>query len=186
MFTGIIEATARVLERGEASLTLKRPGVFTKLARGQSIAVNGACLSVTEFDADTMRFDVMPETFLRTNFASAERVNLERAMPANGRFEGHVVLGHVDGLLELIQKEEQGNDVRFRFRLLPELKPFVTPKGSITLNGVSLTISALTEELLEVALIPLTLAETTFADLQVGDQVHYEADYFAKLLRQWQ
>lgn len=186
MFTGIIENSAKLLKRTDTSITIKRPENFTKLTIGQSIANNGACLSVTKYDDTSISFDVVPESFARTNLASAELINLERAMTANGRFEGHIVLGHVDGVVELLKKKPEGEGERLTFSAPDTLKPFLTEKGSITLNGVSLTIASVSEKNFDVAIIPQTLEKTNFHALKTGDMVNYEADYFAKLLHKWQ
>ncbi len=182
MFTGIIESTAKVLNCNEGSLVLRRPTIFTQLTIGQSIAVNGACLSIVRFDSDSMTFDVVPETFTRTNLSTACVVNLERAMPANGRFEGHIVLGHVDGTAECVNRKKEGNGERFVFSLPRTIAPFVIEKGSITINGISLTIASASDEMFEIAVIPHTLEVTNLGTLQKGDLVNVEADYLGKLL----
>lgn len=185
MFTGIIEATAKIINRNESGIIVSRPEKFTDITVGQSIAVNGACLTVVEFKDDSLWFDVVPETFRRTNLGIAETVNLERALAANGRFEGHVVLGHVDAIMPLISRAREGNGERFIFRLPPELSPYFTEKGSVCLNGISLTIADLDSEKFSIAVIPHTLEETNFKLLKIGDEVNVEAEYFAKLLFKW-
>ncbi len=185
MFTGIVEATAKVLQRDETGFRLARPKHFSELQHGQSIACNGACLTLTGFDAESLRFDIIPETFARTNLATADPINLERALAAHGRFEGHVVLGHVDATTELVARTPEGEGERWRFALPQEIAPFVVEKGSICLNGISLTIAGCADDWLEIALIPTTLAVTNLAGLQPGATVNVEADYFAKLLYKW-
>ena len=185
MFTGIVETTAAVLQRDAGGFRLQRPEDFRELTPGQSIACNGACLTLTEFDAEGMRFDVIPETFARTNLATADAINLERALAANGRFEGHVVLGHVDATAELLARTPEGAGERWRFALPASIAPYVVEKGSLCLNGISLTIAACGEDWFEIALIPTTLQVTNFSDLEPGSQVNVEADYFAKLLYKW-
>lgn len=182
MFTGIIEAAANIITRTATGITVARPEIFTQLAIGQSIAVNGACLTLTRFDERQMGFDVVPETFRRTNLGAADLVNLERAMPATGRFEGHVVLGHVDGTAALISRIAEGEGERFVFALPDALRKYFVEKGSVCVNGISLTIAALTGESFAIALIPHTLQLTNLKALQPGDLVNIEADYFAKLL----
>ncbi len=132
-----------------------------------------------------MRFDIVPETFARTNLETAEQINLERALSAVGRFEGHVVLGHVDATAELLKRQPEGDGERWRFHIPPAVAPFSVEKGSITLNGISLTIAACNDSEFDIALIPTTLTMTNFAALTVGDKVNVEADYFAKLLHKW-
>jgi riboflavin synthase len=182
MFTGIIEATATVVKRTDTGITLARPQIFSGLSIGQSIAVNGACLTVTRLQEKEIGFDVVPETFRRTNLGTAELVNLERAMPATGRFEGHIVLGHVDGTTRLISRTAEGEGERFAFALPAELQRYFVAKGSACINGISLTIAALTAKTFEIAVIPHTLAMTNLGTLSAGDEVNFEADYFAKLV----
>ncbi len=143
MFTGIIESTAEVLQISDSQIVIARPELFSKLSLGQSIAVNGACLSVVEFDKKSMKFDVVPETFSRTNLGKAKRVNLERAMPADGRFEGHIVLGHVDSQTKLLSRTKEGNGERFVFTLPPEITPFAVEKGSV--DSLSKALTSITQ-----------------------------------------
>lgn len=186
MFTGIIETTAEVLERSETGIALSRPKDFEDVHIGQSIAVNGACLSVREFNAAALRFDVVPETFRRTNLAEAKHVNLERSLSASGRFEGHVVLGHVDAVATLLKRKTEGDGEWFRFATPTNLAPYFVDKGSVSLNGISLTIAKCDHESFEIAIIPHTLELTNLSDLKAGAKVNVEADYFAKLLYKWQ
>jgi riboflavin synthase len=185
MFTGIIEASANIMKRSGTGLLIERPKEFADLAIGQSIAVNGACLSIVDFDEQSMRFDVVPETFSRTNLGLSQKVNLERAMPANGRFEGHVVLGHVDGTGVLTEKKPEGEGMRFTFAVPHGLEVFCVEKGSITINGISLTIASAKGKVIEIALIPHTLHLTNLGELNIGERVNLEVDYFAKLLKKW-
>lgn len=181
MFTGIIEKSARVLEFSENILSISRPQHFEILEIGQSIAVNGACLSVAAFDNEKICFFLAEETQKRTNLAKQAMVNLERAMMANGRFEGHVVLGHVDGLATFVEQKEEDH-----FFELPEnLAHLCVEKGSITLNGVSLTIASIKKNQIRVAIIPLTAERTNIGALKSGNEVNVEADYLAKLLHKW-
>lgn len=185
MFTGIIETSASVIKGSEAGLIIERPKKFIHLQIGQSIAVNGACLSIVDFNEDSMRFDVVPETFARTNLGLSKTVNLERAMAADGRFEGHIVLGHVDESAVLTDKTQEGEGMRYTFAVPQSIEPYCVEKGSITINGVSLTIAALKKNTLEIALIPHTLQWTNLRELNIGERVNMEADYFAKLLKKW-
>ncbi len=185
MFTGIIEATAKVIERTKNGFVLSRPKFFDELQIGQSIACNGACLTLTTFDKATMHFDIIPETFARTNLNESKAINLERALAANGRFEGHIVLGHIDTTTQLLEKKPEGAGERMRFAIPEVIADYIVTKGSITINGVSLTIAACESDSFEIALIPTTLELTNLGKLQVGDSMNIEADYFAKLLHKW-
>jgi riboflavin synthase len=186
MFTGIVEATAHVISLKNHRLVLQRPLLFDELKIGQSIAVNGACLSVMKCDQQQIEFDTVPETLQKTNLGAAQMVNLERALSVNGRFEGHCVLGHVDGTAELQQVDETEKGWLMRFSIPQDLNKYFVHKGSIALNGISLTIADCTNESFTVAIIPHSFKETNLHTLQTGDQVNIEADYFAKLLSKWQ
>jgi riboflavin synthase len=182
VFTGIIEATAAILERTDSNLMLERPTMFDDIRIGSSIAVSGACLSMVTFDDRSMTFNVVPETWKKTKFGSlqkGDRVNLEQAMRADGRFEGHVVQGHIEGVGEVVGKDDQGLSIR----VPSELVLLMVPKGSITLDGVSLTIASLNDDLCTVALIPLTLAQTTLGSIAIGDHVNIETDLIGKYIQ---
>jgi len=203
MFTGIIEASAQIIEKSDSGIIVQRPEIFTNLQIGQSIAINGACLSIVKCNENTMRFDVVPETFQKTNLKAVTKVNLERAIPVNGRLEGHIVLGHVDTTTKLIKKKQEDGGVRHIFSLPRGLRDFCILKGSIAINGVSLTIASVDksdtgqqasnsqdkphncDQTFGVALIPHTLENTNLGELKIGDEVNIEADYFAKLLKKW-
>lgn len=182
VFTGIIESTAKVLKRKNEKLVLSRPKIFKKLQKGQSLSVNGACLSVVNFDATRIQFDVVPETYAKTNLENAQIVNIERAMPANGRFEGHIVLGHVDAVTPLLERKKESTGEKFLFSLPKELNTFFIQKGSVCVNGVSLTISNCNKSTFEIALIPHTLEMTNLGTLKTGDTVNIEADYVTKII----
>ena len=202
MFTGIIEAQEKILEKTSGTLKISRPEIFEDLQVGQSISVNGACLSVVEFSDSEISFDVMSETFRRTNLGETIFVNLERAMLSNGRFEGHIVLGHVDGKAILVSREKEESGEKFVFEILntsensQNIQKFLVEKGSICLNGVSLTLGKISEEKsenpeiskknriqFEIFCIPLTLVETNLGRLEISDFVTFEADYFAKIVQ---
>lgn len=187
MFTGIIEelGTVATVRRGRESavLTVRAPLGCSDARPGDSIAVNGVCLTVTDLDAGTFTADVMAETLEHSTLgtlAPGARVNIERAMPADGRFGGHVVLGHVDTTAAVLQRRPgEAWDV-VRLELPAQVAPQVALKGSIALDGVSLTVSAVGAEYLEVSLIPSTLAATTLGDRTVGERVNLETDVLAK------
>ncbi len=176
MFTGIIEATAHVLESANGKLILGRPAIFDDIKLGASIAVSGVCLSVVAFDDTSMRFDVIAETMRKTKLGDlkiGDAVNVERAMKASDRFEGHIVQGHVEGTA--IMKEMNAQH-ELTIELSADLIPFIIPKGSITIDGVSLTVAKIEGVLCTVALIPHTLSITTLGSLKMGDRINIETD----------
>ncbi|MFW5471514.1 riboflavin synthase [Knoellia sp. CPCC 206435] len=189
MFTGIIEELGHVhdVSSGEASarLTLTGPLVTSDAVHGASIAVNGVCLTVVEHDADAGRFtvDVMAETLSRSGLGAlvpGDPVNLERAMAASSRFGGHIVQGHVDGTATVVERIPGDRWEVVTFTLPEALARYVVEKGSITVDGVSLTVSAVTDTTFTVSLIPTTLALTTLGGRAVGDTVNLEVDVLAK------
>ena len=187
MFTGIVEELGHVvaLERGadSARLTVAGPLVVSDAVHGASISVNGVCLTVVEHDEERFTVDVMAESLARTSLgalAPGDRVNLERAMAAGGRFGGHVVQGHVDGTARILARTPGDRWEVVRFSLGADLARYVVEKGSITVDGVSLTVSAVGDDWFEVSLIPTTLALTTLGHKGVGDPVNLEVDVLAK------
>ncbi|MDD5102778.1 MAG: riboflavin synthase [Candidatus Peribacteraceae bacterium] len=185
MFTGIIEATAKVTVQGGGKLMLERPVSFDDVRLGSSISVSGVCLTVAAMDARALTFDVMPETVAKTtigDMAMGDVVNLERALSAHGRFEGHVVQGHIEGTGEVIGLQNLGGDVRLTIRVPAELQRAIVPKGSICLDGVSLTIADVGPNSCTVALIPITLQSTTLGVKRMGDRVNIETDILVRTL----
>ena len=188
MFTGIVEELGRVVDLrhvggDSAVLRVHGPRVSEDAVHGASIAVNGVCLTVTEHDADVVSFDVMAETLNRSSLgalAAGHPVNLERAMAATDRLGGHIVQGHVDGTAPLISRVPGERWEVVRLGLPAGLARYVVEKGSITVDGVSLTVSALGEDFFEVSLIPTTLALTTLGAKRPGDVVNLEVDVIAK------
>lgn len=187
MFTGIVEelGTVVALERGSdsARLTVHGPLVTSDAVHGASIAVNGVCLTVTEHGADEFTVDVMAETLRRSSLgalAPGDPVNLERAMAASARFGGHVVQGHVDGTATVLARVPGDRWEEVRFSLPDDLAPYLVEKGSITVDGVSLTVVATGERWFSVSLIPTTLALTTLGTKDVGQPVNLEVDVLAK------
>lgn len=191
MFTGIVEeiGTVVALEPGapgspDARLRLRGPLVSGDARLGDSIAVDGVCLTVTTKDDDgTFTADVMPETLSRSTLgglAPGAPVNLERAVRADGRLDGHLVQGHVDGVGELVSRTpgERWDDLVLR--LPPALARYVAEKGSIAVSGVSLTVTRVGDDTFGVSLIPTTLAATTLGGLAPGDRVNLEVDVVAK------
>ncbi|MEV2475206.1 riboflavin synthase [Paenibacillus larvae] len=191
MFTGIIEeiGTMRRIDRqGQALiLTIGAKKILEDIHLGDSIAVNGVCLTVVAFQDQEFSVDVMPETFRSTNLAklkTGSRVNLERAMQAGGRYGGHIVQGHVDGTAVVIGKDREENAVVYRFRpLTGRLTRYIIPKGSIMIDGISLTVVDTKEGTFSVSIIPHTLAETILNDKGPGDTVNIECDIIGKYIK---
>lgn len=194
MFTGIVEelGTIRAVRRGAASavLSIGAAEVLSDLKIGDSVAVNGVCLTVTSLDDGGFTADVMHETLGRSSLgalAPGGRVNLERAMPANGRFGGHIVSGHIDGTGKIASVRPDDNALWYTIYAAPELLRYIVEKGSITIDGISLTVAAVDETSFSVSLIPHTAAVTTLGKKRAGDTVNLETDiigkYVEKLLR---
>ena len=187
MFTGIVEELGEIvaIERGAESAVVKVRGplVTGDVAKGASIAVNGVCLTVVEHDRETFSVDVMAETLNRSSLGSLRAgapVNLERAMTVSARFGGHIVQGHVDGTAKIIARVPGDRWEVVQLTLPPELSRYVVEKGSITVDGVSLTVSDVTDDTFSVSLIPTTLELTTLGRKGVGDAVNLEVDVIAK------
>ena len=184
MFTGLIEEQGRVLtppRNGKLSLAASK--VTEGLALGDSIAVNGVCLTVSAFSGQRFTADVMPETLHRSNLGelrTGSLVNLERALPATGRFGGHFVSGHIDGVGSLLSVRPEGNALIFSIRAAPELLRGIVEKGSVAIDGISLTVVEVTETLFSVSVIPHTAAVTTLAGKRTGDRLNLETDMRGK------
>lgn len=183
MFTGIVEELGEVVKTAEASLSIRGPVVTSDAALGDSVSVNGCCLTVVSVDGDVFTADVMAETYRRTAIGELEvgdRVNLERAATLTTRLGGHLVQGHVDGVGRVLERipAAEWEEVAF---LLPEgLARYVVEKGSIAVDGTSLTVAAVDGDKFSVGLIPATLEATTLGRKQAGDPVHIEVDVTAK------
>ena len=187
MFTGIVEAigTVSVVEdHGVSSrFVLTAPHLGTDIEHGESIAVNGVCLTVAAHEQSGWVFDVMritEDTTTLGGLAPGAKVNLERATRADGRLGGHIMQGHVDGVAVLVARDSQPEWDDLTFSVPRELLRYVVLKGSISLNGVSLTVAGLVDDAVTVSLIPTTLTETTLGELAVGDKVNVEVDIIAK------
>lgn len=194
MFTGIVEevGTIRNIKRGQHSavLTIHAKTVLEETRIGDSIAVNGICLTVTRLFPDGFSADVMHETLNRSSLAgltAGSVVNLERAMPANGRFGGHIVAGHVDGVGHISDIRRDDTAVWYTVHAGPEILRYVVEKGSITIDGISLTVAAVDGEGFSVSTIPHTVTQTNLSQRRRGDPVNLETDvvgkYIEKLLR---
>jgi len=187
MFTGIVEELGTIagVDRGtdSARLTVRGPLVTRDATHGASIAVNGVCLTVVEHADGEFTVDVMAETLSRSSLGSlraGDRVNLERAMAAGGRFGGHVVQGHVDGTAQVLERVPGDRWAIVRLSLPAGLARYVVEKGSITVDGVSLTVASVDDTSFTVSLIPTTLDLTTLGHTGIGDLVNLEVDVLAK------
>lgn len=187
MFTGIIEeiGTVRRIERGAAGarLTMAAKTVLEGTKLGDSIATNGVCLTVVSMTADSFSADVMAETLRRSSLGalqSGSPVNLERAMPANGRFGGHIVSGHIDGTGTVASQRREDNAVWVTVRTPTPLLRYIVEKGSIAIDGVSLTVAAVDETSFSVSIIPHTGAQTILLGKKPGETVNLECDMIGK------
>lgn len=187
MFTGIVEGTGTIRSRSEteSGLRLKLSHPFSDPPeQGTSIAVSGVCLTVESASVETLTVFLAEETRKVTylgDLATGAEVNLERALPAAGRFEGHIVQGHVDTQTTVTAVEQIGEDWRFEFAL-PDAPQYLIEKGSIAIDGISLTIAELTDDAFEIAIIPETYSVTTLSEKAPGDPVHIEYDLLAKYI----
>lgn len=187
MFTGIVRelgAVERVEPRGAGlRLLVRAPETAASARIGDSVSVNGVCLTATEVDDGTLTFEAVPETIRRSSLGRLEdgaAANLEPALRAGEPLGGHIVQGHVDGVGRVLRLEPEGEGARLTVEAPPELLRYVVEKGSITVEGVSLTIAALAPDNFEVALVPHTLTATTLGSLASGDEVNLEVDVLAK------
>ena len=187
MFTGLVETMGHVhaLEPRTAGirLVIDAPAIAEGIQIGDSIANNGCCLTVVQIHETLLGFDAGPETLACTNLGQkqvGDNINLERSVCLGDRLGGHLVTGHVDGLGELIKREDEEDWSTFWFKTPPNLSRQMASKGSITVDGISLTLVDVTAAQFSVALIPHTLEVTTLGNLQVGDQVNLETDLLAK------
>ncbi len=192
MFTGIVEAVGRVtaLEpaQGLTRLEIEADRLAQGIRVGDSVAVNGACLTVAALRGGCFLFEAVPETLARTGLGElrvGSRVNLERALRAEDRLDGHLVQGHVDGTGHVREWVRAGADVRLRVDCGPEVLDYLVEKGSVAIDGVSLTVTATSSSGFAVALIPHTLSHTTLGELEPGDRVNLEADVLGKYVRRY-
>ena len=187
MFTGIVEemGVIKSIRKGASSavLEIQAQVVLEDVHIGDSIAVNGVCLTATSFTPTTFTADVMHETLNRSSLANlrpGSRVNLERAMAANGRFGGHIVAGHVDGVGTVLQTRKDDNAIWYTIGAYPEVLRYVVEKGSITIDGISLTVAKVTDADFSISAIPHTVAVTVLQDRKPGDTVNLETDIIGK------
>jgi riboflavin synthase len=187
MFTGIVQRIARVaaISDGTGFVRLNLAMQFDDVKLGESIAVNGVCLTVAEITPPTIGFDVIPETLDKTNLGllkAGDEVNIERSLRAGDRIDGHFVQGHVDGVAKLVDQTTGEKEWRLAVHPPAELMKFVAPKGSVAIDGVSLTVASITAKGFEVALIPTTLRITTLATRPIGWPFNLEADVLSKTI----
>ena len=192
MFTGIVEEIGKIesISRGRNSavLTISAEKVLQGTKIGDSIAVNGICLTVTKLMNNAFQADVMHETLSRSSLAEAVKgseVNLERAMAADGRFGGHIVSGHIDGTGSVVQIRPEENAVWYTIEAAPELLRYIVEKGSIAIDGISLTVAKVSEKNFQVSIIPHTRQETTLSEKQIGNIVNLECDIIGKYVERF-
>ncbi|WP_164214302.1 riboflavin synthase [Virgibacillus sp. YIM 98842] len=191
MFTGIIEeqGTVKRIEKTDeqsVTLTISAATILEDVKTGDSIAVNGICLTVTRFTSEDFQVDVMPETVKATSLNrlhAGSGVNLERAMQVNDRFGGHFISGHVDGIGAITKKEKEENAVYYNIKAEKNASALLMKKGSIAVDGISLTVFDVQEETFTVSLIPHTTAVTTLGNKKMGDIVNLEYDMLGKYVR---
>ena len=190
MFTGLIEEVGSVLtletsDRRQTQVQIAAPRLSEKIQIGDSVAINGCCLTVTARSGDSISFDLLEETLARTNLKTLrrnDRVNLERALAADGRLGGHFVQGHIDCAARILSLDDRGADLKLEVELPREFAHYVAPKGSIAVNGISLTVAQLSPESFTVWIIPHTRRETNLGSARAGDLVNLEFDLLAKYL----
>ena len=196
MFTGLIQKTAIISERTltdeSGKLTLSVNKQFENLTLGESIAINGTCLTLEKYDDVQLTFHVLKETFTRTNLGYLDigtKVNVERALAVGDRLGGHIVSGHIDSTARVISWIPKANDWILTVELPDNITNYVVEKGSIAIDGISLTVAAVKDESFEVHLIPTTLSETALMDRWEGNLVNLEADmigkYIEKQMQAW-
>ncbi|MBQ7477963.1 MAG: riboflavin synthase [Selenomonadaceae bacterium] len=183
MFTGIVEEVGKVLQAGNGKIAVEASKVLEDVQMGDSIAVNGICLTVTGFDSRHFTADVMPETLRRTSLQEARPgspVNLERALSLMSRLGGHIVSGHIDGVGKILSFQEEKNAILMRIAAEDGLLRYIVEKGSVALDGISLTVAAVTESEFTVSLIPHTREVTNLGSKRVGSPINIETDIIGK------
>ncbi|MBR5997892.1 MAG: riboflavin synthase [Deltaproteobacteria bacterium] len=187
MFTGLIEDVGEIRavrrQAGGLVLTVRTALPLSEIRLGDSVAVNGVCLTVTALHEDAFDADVSPETRSCTTFDELvvhTPVNLERALRLGDRLGGHLVYGHVDGVARLASRHTDGNAIRMAFQLAPSLGRYLVPKGSVAIDGISLTVNTVSPDGFAIAVIPHTLEKTTLRQRKIGDRVNIEVDIFAR------
>ncbi len=188
MFTGIIEETGKVLTITERIVVIEADVVLKNTKIGDSIAVNGVCLTVTDLKSNSFSADISPETYKITALKELKTnsiVNLERAMAADGRFGGHIVSGHVDSIAKIISIEKQSEFYNIKIELNNSSSKYVVKKGSITIDGISLTVAEIQNNIVNLAIIPHTYENTNLKTHQKDDLVNIEVDILAKYIEKF-
>ena len=190
MFTGIINHLGKFNSYGTAKreIIIEAPTVSTQLSLGDSLAVNGVCLSVLKKNGHLLHFNLSEETLKQTNLDRLRRndiLNLEIPLSLSSLISGHLVTGHIDGVEKVLKIQKRGGGQRITFSLSPKLKPFFVQKGSVAVNGASLTVAEIHLSSFDVELIPITLAQTNIGKLKQGDPVNVESDIIGKYVYNW-
>lgn len=192
MFTGIIEEVGRLKrvrqEREGLTLVIAASQVVSELKVGDSVAINGVCLTVTEYDRTSFTVEVSPETLRRTNLGTLKEgagVNLERSLRVGDRLGGHYVSGHIDGTGTILHKKPEGNALNYTIQTGPEILRYVVPKGSIAVDGISLTVVQVDRTTFSVAIIPFTARMTTLGEKGPGATVNLECDLLGKYVEKF-
>lgn len=187
MFTGLIEEVGQIkdIKKGEKSskLTIEAYRVLEDVKLGDSISTNGVCLTVVDFSSNSFTVDVMPETFIRSNLkdlSKGKKVNLERALRLGDRLGGHLVSGHIDGTGSITDIKKDENATVITIKASPSIMKYIIEKGSIAIDGISLTVAYVDLEKFKVSIIPHTKDETTLTDMNVGEIINLECDMFGK------
>lgn len=187
MFTGIVEGKGKILRveyRGQAKrLTIELPFHLTEVQLGDSISINGVCLTIVEKEGQAISFDLSGETIEKTllgELKEGDSVNLERALRLTDRLGGHIVTGHIDGMGVITEKRKERDFINLKVKIPKSVSKYVVPKGSIAIDGISLTVNECRGEEVRITLIPYTLEKTTLMDKRVGDRVNMEADILGK------
>lgn len=192
MFTGIIEEIGTIVSvkhtSREAKISISAKKIFSDLKLGDSIAVNGVCLTASDVSRERFTADVMNETFSRSSLSeltAGSHVNLERAMAANGRFGGHIVAGHVDGTGTIIDIKKDDNAIWYTIKADNNILKYIIEKGSVAIDGISLTIAKITSDSFSISIIPHTIQETILSEKSVGDIVNIENDLIGKYVERF-
>jgi riboflavin synthase len=187
MFTGIIENKGKVLRieyRGqEKRMTLEFPAHLTEMQLGDSININGVCLTVVEKRGQKISFDLSKETIQKTvlgELKEGDSVNLEKALKLTDRLGGHIVTGHIDGVGVIVEKRKEGDFLNLKIRIPETISRYIVQKGSIAIDGISLTVNEYLRDEIQLTLIPYTIEKTTLMDKNVGDRINVEADILGK------
>ena len=191
MFTGLVEAVGtitKIIRRDDVTrLTVQAP-FCAEVRRGDSISVSGVCTTAIQLDSSAFTVELTEETMRVTRFAgisAGAKVNLERALPANGRLDGHIVAGHVDGVGTVLSLEKDRHSAVLRIAVTPDVSRYIVYKGSICVDGISLTVASASEREFSVAVIPETLARTTLGSMSAGDAVNIETDMIARYVEKF-